>query len=85
MFLHLGGSHMVYMDDVVGFFDLEKTSISKITREYLKKAQNEKKVINVSDELPKSFIITKKNNSESVYISPISTNTLNKRIFMKLG
>jgi len=73
------------MDDVVGFFDLEKTSISKITREYLKKAQNEKKVINVSDELPKSFIITKKNNSESVYISPISTNTLNKRIFMKLG
>ncbi|NLM49628.1 MAG: DUF370 domain-containing protein [Clostridiaceae bacterium] len=85
MFLHLGGSHMVYMDDVVGFFDLEKTSISKITREYLKKAQNEKKVINVSDELPKSFIITKKNNSESVYISPISTNTLNKRTFMKLG
>ena len=65
--------------DIVGIFDLETTTISKHTRKFLEVSEKNKQVINVSYELPKSFIITNKNNKNKVYISQISTSTLQKR------
>ena len=41
MFLHLGGDTVVSMKDVIAIFDLENTSISKITREFLHVAEEE--------------------------------------------
>ena len=38
MFLHLGMDVAVNEKDIVAIMDLETTSISKITREYLQKA-----------------------------------------------
>lgn len=79
MFLHLGGDTVVSMKDVIAIFDLENTSISKITREFLHVAEEEGFVINVSDDLPKSYILTEYHHKSRVYISPISAATLLKR------
>ena len=57
MYLHLGQSVVVPYRDVVGIFDLDNTSASHRTRRMLDQAQREGRVINVSDELPKSFIV----------------------------
>ena len=50
MYLHLGQDTVVKMSEVVGIFDLETSTISKITREFLAKAEKSGKVINVIKE-----------------------------------
>ena len=80
MFLHIGGDIEVNKKYIVAIFDLDNTSTSKITKEYLKNATLNNRVINVSEEdLPRSYILTFENGEEKIYISPISSQTLLKR------
>ena len=80
MFLHSGGDHIVYKKDIIAIFDLESTSLSKITKEYLKNEEINKRVINVEKEtLPKSYVVTNENGKNILYISPIASATLLKR------
>ncbi len=79
MYLHLGAETVIKQDDIIGIFDLDTTTVSKITRDYLSLKEKEKKVFNVSYELPKSFVLTNENNKEQIYISQISSSTLLKR------
>ena len=52
MYLHLGQETVVKMDSIVGIFDLDTSTISKFTRDYLTQAEKSGKVVNVSMELP---------------------------------
>lgn len=79
MYLHLGQDIVVRSRDVIGIFDIENTSISKITREFLTFQEQYRKVINVSYELPKSFVLCQEKDGVTVYISQISCSTLKKR------
>lgn len=80
MYLHLGGDVVVNLKDVIAIMDLDVTTVSKITREFLTVAEEEGFVINVSEEdLPKSYILTERDNESRLYISPISSATLLKR------
>ena len=51
--------------DVIGIFDLETTTTGELTRAYLKNAERQSQVTNVSPELPKSFILTRENGVEA--------------------
>lgn len=80
MYLHLGQDTVVNMNEIIGIFDLETSTISQITRKYLALAEKSGNVVNVSMEMPKSFILCSgKNRRITVYISQISTATLLKR------
>ena len=79
MYLHLGQDTVVRTDEIVGIFDLENTSISKITKDFLTRAEKERRVYNVSYELPKSFVICGGRDDTTVYITQISSATLKKR------
>lgn len=79
MYLHLGENTVVKTDDIVGIFDMDTSTISKWTKKYLASATKNKRVINVSMELPKSYIVCRENNEIKVYISQISSQTLLKR------
>lgn len=78
MYLHLGGDISVNIKNIVAIMDLETTSVSKITKEFLNYVQKNNSVINVNEELPKSYVITY-DKSTKVYVSPISSQTLLKR------
>ena len=78
MYINIGGDVILKDSDIVGIMDIENTSTSKITKEFLRKVG--KSVIYISDELPKSFIITKERGKTNVYISPVSSGTLYKRV-----
>ncbi len=80
MYLHLGGDTVINTENIVGIFDLENTSISKHTKKFLARAEKEGSVINVSYELPKSFIVAHENGEERVYISQLAPSTLFKRM-----
>lgn len=74
MFLHLGADTAIPLRNVIAIFDL-KISSSTATEQYLKKIRSMNKVIDISDNSAKSFIIT----DQIVYLSAISSQTLKKR------
>ena len=39
MYLHIGNGECIKIGDIIGIFDLENTSISKRTRDFLNKAE----------------------------------------------
>ena len=75
MYLHIGEDTLVRDQDIIGIFDMDTSTVNKATRDYLKKAEKDKRVIYVNYDLPKCFVVTDKN----VFVSPINTGTLNKR------
>lgn len=79
MYLHLGNNFTINTEDIVGIFDMDNTTVSKRGRHFLPDAEKSGKVINASEDLPKSFIVTNRGGEIKVYISSISTHTLNKR------
>ncbi len=80
MYLHLGQNTVVRTASVVGIFDIENTSTSRLTRSYLSQAEKSGQVVNVSTELPKSFVVCREGKGTVVYISQISPATLKKRM-----
>ena len=80
MYLHLGQNTVIVHDEIIGIFDLDGTTVSKNTRNYLSKAEKNGRVETVSNELPKSFIVcSDKDNEFKIYLSQISCATLLKR------
>ena len=77
MYLHLGNNISVPYADVVGIFDLDNSSASRITRDFLAAAEREGMVINVGEDLPKSIVVCCPEGSwQRVYISPLASSTL---------
>lgn len=79
MYLHLGQDTIVMTERIVGVFDLDNTTVSKHTRNFLGKAQKEGRVVDVTNELPKSFIVCESGGTETVYLSQMSPATLLRR------
>ena len=82
MYLHLGESTIVSKKDIIGIFDLDTTTVMKSSRTYINKAEKEKRVITVSYDLPKSFVVTSKKGEkkQKIYISQLSSTTLENRL-----
>lgn len=81
MYLHLGQFTVIRTGDIVGIFDIENSSVSRHTKNYLTQAQKKGWVVNVSEEIPKSFVVCREEETGKtrVYISQISSVTLRKR------
>lgn len=75
MFLFLGGEVTVRDEDVIGIFDIEECSVSRTTVDFLNSCQKKTQIVNISENMPKSFIVT----TDKTYISNVSHNTIRKR------
>lgn len=78
MYLHLGSNFVVRRRNIIGIFDLDKTTVSPRTRAYLNAKEKAGCVSTAGDSLPQSFVITA-GGEERVYLSPVSSVTLAKR------
>lgn len=79
MYLSIGNDMAVRESSVIGIFDMDNTSTSKRTREFLSKAEREGQVV-PCDDLPKSFIITAEYGLNRIHLTALSTATLEKRM-----
>lgn len=82
MFLHIGANYMVKKEKIIAIMDLETIENSQISKQMIKtmrKNGNIHKIYEGGKE--KSLIITTNGN----YISPISSSTLLKRSFNRVG
>lgn len=80
MFLHIGGDFVIPSKSIIAILDMDTTTISKDTKEFLKISEEEGFIDAISPEdLPKTFIITESDKKSKIYLSPISSVTLLKR------
>ena len=79
MYLSIGNDMAVRESSIIGIFDMDNTSTSKRTREFLSKAEKEGQVI-PCDELPKSFVLTAEYGLSRIHLTSLATSTLDKRL-----
>ena len=79
MYLSIGNDMAVRDRSIIGIFDLDNTSTSRRTREFLAKAEKEGQVV-PCDDLPKSFVLTAEYGLDRIYLTALSSSTLEKRI-----
>lgn len=79
MYIHLGCNTLVKSEEIIGIFDLDNTTVSSRTRDFLRKAEKSGQIVLAGNELPKSFVLTNKNKKTRVFLSQFATSTLCKR------
>jgi len=73
---HLGGNILCPRASIVGIFDLDTATVSRHTREFLRRAQEADKIITVGEDLPQSFVVTDNN----ICLAPQSSANLAKKL-----
>lgn len=79
MYIAIGGDFSVRDKSIVGIFDLDNTSTSKRTREFLAACEKNGEIV-PCDDLPRSFVLTRDYGFVRVYLSPFSAKTLENRL-----
>lgn len=79
MYISIGNDMAVREASIIGIFDMDNTSTSRRTRDFLTAAEREGQVV-PCDDLPKSFVLTTEYGFSKVHLTALSTATLEKRI-----
>ena len=79
-YLHIGMNVMVDPRRVIGIFELDNTSTSKLTRRFLDGAEKEGVVQSACEDIPKSFVVCDHPyHRQIIYLSQLNSQTLLKR------
>ena len=79
-YLHIGQNVMLEDKRIIGIFDLDNTSTSKITREFLNTAEQDSVVQTACEDIPKSFVVCDHPyHAQIVSQSQLNTSTLKNR------
>ncbi len=76
MFLHIGSDVEVTQEDIIAIINVNSIEYSKI----LQNSDEDLNIFKISEDKPKSIIFLNKDNKTKIYLSPISSSTLQKRI-----
>lgn len=79
LFLHIGGDVSIPIKNIIAILDLDVTTLSKDTRDFLKISEEEGFVEVVGNDIPKTFILTECDKKSKIYLTEISSLTLTKR------
>ena len=80
MYLSIGGDMAVRDRAVIGIFDMDNTTCEKSTLALLNRAEKQGGVVDVSGELPKSFVLTEEYGMERIYLTQFNAAALERRI-----
>ena len=84
MFLHIGNGKSIKKDKIIGVFDLDTSTVSSVTKNYINKKQKEGLLEYDDTDLPRSFVVYGDKNNERVTLSRISTSGLKIRADEKI-
>ncbi len=74
-YLHLGADVNVLSNELIGIFDIEKTTVKKSVNDYLSRCQKDGRIYYVSLDMPKSFVVC----DDCTFITNVAALTLKKR------
>ena len=84
MYLPIGDDLSVRESSIIGVFDLDNTSCSARTRQFLENAEKEGQVV-PCDELPKSFVLTMEYGLPQIHLTALNSATLSRRLSARTG
>ncbi len=82
MYVHLGNNCNVRSKNILAVLDMDTSTLSKITREFFATAEEEGFINLVSADLPKSAVICEVGHESKVFLCPVASSTIRKRIKM---
>ena len=74
MYLHLGQDYIVPLQSVVAVFDMDTATASKRTRLLLERLQDEGRIIELYDDLPRENAL-----GETLYLTQLSPQAIQRR------
>ena len=80
MYLHIGNKNSVKRKDIIGIFDLDTATVSKITKDFINKCQKKGAVEYYDSDLPRAFLLLDEGGTTKVRLSRISTSGLKQRL-----
>ena len=66
----------IYSDDLIGVFDIERTTVNPAVNKFLAAAQKSGGGYYCSFDMPKSFVLTE----NTVFVTNVATGTIKKRV-----
>ena len=89
VFLHIGSGKSIKTKEIVGIFDMDTSTVSRVTRGFLNESQKKEELSSVTADIPKSFIVVNKKinrvrkeykeRAPKVIISQLAVQTLYER------
>ena len=79
MYLHIGNGECIKIEDIIGIFDLDTSTVSKIGKDFINKMQKEGRVEYEDFDLPRSFVLVEEDDGYKVRLSRISSGGLKLR------
>lgn len=67
-------------NEIIGIFDIETASVSVNTKDFFRRKEDEKGVVSLSNDLPKSFLVCDGEYGDTMYLSGLSTESIKKRL-----
>lgn len=80
MFVNLENEISIKKKEIIGIFNLDTASVSPVTKDFLKKAGGDMKIVYASKRVPESFVLADNGFNESVYMSSFSVDTVLGRV-----
>ncbi len=80
MYIPIGSDMAVRDQTIIGIFDLDNTTCSKHTRNFLAQAEKNGEVVTATEDIPKSFLLTSEFGMDRVYLCQFNAATLEKRM-----
>ncbi|MBQ7363110.1 MAG: DUF370 domain-containing protein [Clostridia bacterium] len=79
MYLHIGNGKSVRKKDIIGIFDLDTATVSKITRGFIGKMQKDGRLEYYDTDLPRAFVLIGGRRGSRLRLSRISPQGLKQR------
>ena len=79
MYLHVGNGKSLKKKDIIGIFDLDTATVSRITKGFINEKQKNGDIEYLDSDLPRSFILYESRSGVKVRLSRISTQGLKLR------
>ena len=83
MYLHIGPSAVVRQRDIIGVFDMDNATYSRLTRDFLERAERAGELESVTGDLPKSFLLCEQRGRKKIYLYQFSPATLRGRAALR--
>lgn len=80
MFVHLGQDFIVPVRSVIAILDMDTATLSKHTRAFIARMEQEEKIVSLFEDLPRSAVLCDTTLGERLYLSQISTAALSQRV-----
>ena len=79
MYLHIGNGKSIKKERIIGIFDLDTATVSKITKSFLNKNSKRGNLEYTDSDLPRTFVLHEENKEYKIKLSRISTQGLKLR------